>query len=234
MAQVTRQIVLGKEASFRTAIQQILVNTSELKAGFSAKDIAHASWMGTPATIAAFTELFSIVPSADRKAMLQNSPQPVSREIVMDNKAGYIVSWASLPVMNQDLQLTFITFVDRDSLLKSFRSFVVKQTFFAFLILGAGFIFALIASRRLSKPVEQIANAAKILETGDFKVRVKIDRSDEIGDLAGAFKLGLGAEGTVDHRFAHIDQLAANPAIMDQTAIFAGIDDAHRRADQLH
>ena len=52
-------------------------------------------------------------------------------------------------------------------------------------------------------------------------------------DLAAALQLRLRPEGAVDHGLAHVDELPPHPAIMDQPAIFAGIDDAHGGADQL-
>ncbi len=46
-------------------------------------------------------------------------------------------------------------------------------------------------------------------------------------------ELGLGAEGAVHHLLADVDQLAAQPAVVDHAAVFAGVDDADHRREQL-
>ncbi len=51
--------------------------------------------------------------------------------------------------------------------------------------------------------------------------------------LAHAVQFRLGAEGVVDHHLADVDELAAQPGIVDRAAIFAGVDDAHHRGQQL-
>ena len=52
-------------------------------------------------------------------------------------------------------------------------------------------------------------------------------------DLRTAVELRFGAEGVVDDRFAEIDELAAQPGIVDGTAVFARVDDANHRGQQL-
>lgn len=44
-----------------------------------------------------------------------------------------------------------------------------------------------ILSRRISKPLKQINNAARIIAGGDFRKRLNIKSEDEIGELAGTF-----------------------------------------------
>ena len=46
-------------------------------------------------------------------------------------------------------------------------------------------------------------------------------------------ELRFGAEGVVDHGFAEIDELAAQLGIVDGTAVFARVDDAYHRGQQL-
>ena len=52
-------------------------------------------------------------------------------------------------------------------------------------------------------------------------------------DLLRAVELGIGAERVIHHDLADIDQLAAQPGIMDGAAVFTGIDDAHHGGEQL-
>lgn len=68
-----------------------------------------------------------------------------------------------------------------------------RYNIFKFFLLSAG-VAALIAialvyilSRRISKPLKQINNAARIIAGGDFRKRLDIKSEDEIGELAGTF-----------------------------------------------
>lgn len=62
--------------------------------------------------------------------------------------------------------------------------------FFLFSVAAAVFIAIIlvyIVSLRLSKPLKQINNAARIMAGGDFRKRLNIKSNDEIGELAGTF-----------------------------------------------
>ncbi len=50
-------------------------------------------------------------------------------------------------------------------------------------------IIALFFSRLFTKPLLQLDDISKLLSTGDLTQNIKINRSDEIGSLAGSFKL---------------------------------------------
>ena len=52
-------------------------------------------------------------------------------------------------------------------------------------------------------------------------------------DLGGAVQLRLGAEGAVDRDLADINQLAADPGVVDGAAVIAGVDDADHGAEEL-
>ena len=52
-------------------------------------------------------------------------------------------------------------------------------------------------------------------------------------DLLRAVEFGIGAERVVYHRFADVDELAAQPGIVHGATVLAGIDDAHHGGKQL-
>ena len=52
-------------------------------------------------------------------------------------------------------------------------------------------------------------------------------------DLSLAVHLRVAAERVVDDLLAHVDQLAAQPGVMDRPAILARVDDADHRRQQL-
>ena len=49
----------------------------------------------------------------------------------------------------------------------------------------------------------------------------------------GAVEFGVGAEGVVDDGLADIDQLAAQPGVVDGAAVVAGVDDADHGGQKL-
>ena len=52
-------------------------------------------------------------------------------------------------------------------------------------------------------------------------------------DLLRAIEFGVGAEGVVDHDLADVDELAAQPGVVDGAAVFAGVDDADHGGSEL-
>ena len=52
-------------------------------------------------------------------------------------------------------------------------------------------------------------------------------------DLLRAVEFGIGAERVVDHGLADVDELPAQPGVVDRAAVLAGVDDADHRGEQL-
>ena len=52
-------------------------------------------------------------------------------------------------------------------------------------------------------------------------------------DLAAAVDLGFGAEGVVHDGLADVDELSAQPGVVDGAAVFAGVDDADHGGEEL-
>jgi signal transduction histidine kinase len=69
----------------------------------------------------------------------------------------------------------------------------IQKTILEFFLFSVGIaitisiIFIYIFSLRLSRPLKQIRNAAKIISAGEFTKRLDIKSKDEIGELAGTF-----------------------------------------------
>ena len=52
-------------------------------------------------------------------------------------------------------------------------------------------------------------------------------------DLLRAVEFGIGAERVVDDGLADVDELPAQPGVVDRAAVFAGVDDADHRGEEL-
>ena len=50
-------------------------------------------------------------------------------------------------------------------------------------------------------------------------------------DLLRAVEFRIGAERVVDHGLADVDELPAQPGVVDRAAVLAGVDDADHRGE---
>ena len=73
----------------------------------------------------------------------------------------------------------------KDARYNIFRFFLISVGAAVFIAI----ILVYIVSLRLSRPLKQINNAARIIAGGDFRKRLNIKSNDEIGELAGTFNL---------------------------------------------
>ncbi len=193
-ALVKKELVLGGDDTFRQGLSQGLVlDVSGLRERKNPNDWPSFVWGGTAESQALFSLIRDLSTKELRESYWKNS-LPTSREIPSaDGENTYLFAWSSVTLPDTKLQLNLFQFVDRESILKGFRSFLFKQAFMAFVLLGFGVMVAQWLSRRLSRPIESLVAAAKTLETGNFSVRVTQDRRDEIGDLAQAFNHMAGS-----------------------------------------
>jgi signal transduction histidine kinase len=70
-----------------------------------------------------------------------------------------------------------------------FRFFIIAVIVSALISIVLVYIFSL----RITKPLKQISNAAKVIAGGEFSRRLSIDTEDEIGELAKAFNQMVAA-----------------------------------------
>ncbi|HOV91054.1 MAG TPA: ATP-binding protein [Syntrophorhabdaceae bacterium] len=73
---------------------------------------------------------------------------------------------------------------DIESLLVNIR---VKITWIAFTVIAIAFIIALVISRGISRPIDELVSAAKKISQGNFDVRIILKKNDELKDLAESF-----------------------------------------------
>ena len=117
--------------------------------------------------------------------------------------------------------------------LRPFRAVVIAWAVLLGLGLVVGLIGAWLTARSVSRPVEALAGAARRIEAGDYRALPRLDRRDELGQLATAF--GTMAEA-VRQREEHIRQQALHDQVTDlpnRLAAEAAIDRA-RDAGTTH
>jgi two-component system nitrogen regulation sensor histidine kinase NtrY len=138
----------------------------------------------------------------DSSGMVQNSGPIVSLiEQVRQSgrEANAVIHWSSnsegdeavyaIPLTGQRNQLLGVLLVGN-----SRRTYVLLQQHIrsaALLAGGAGMVLAILlsgwAAARVTRPVEQLADAAREVTAGNWRAQVAVNSSDELGELAGAF-----------------------------------------------
>ena len=96
--------------------------------------------------------------------------------------------------------------------LRPFRAVVIAWAVLLGLGLVVGLIGAWLTARSVSRPVESLAGAARRIEAGDYRALPRLDRRDELGQLAAAFAAMADA---VRQREEHIRQQALHDQVTD-------------------
>lgn len=87
----------------------------------------------------------------------------------------------------QDLRLGFVAELDRDEAFRGLRRIRNISLWALVLALVALEIVFLTIQRSMLKPIQRLAHTANQISEGDLTRRMKVDRSDEIGELARDF-----------------------------------------------
>ena len=87
----------------------------------------------------------------------------------------------------RDLGFVLLTEVDESAILEPVYDLQQKIMIVGLSIMGAATITTYILSKRLSKPIIKLRNAAEAISKGEFGTRSKINTNDEIGELSSAF-----------------------------------------------
>jgi two-component system, NtrC family, sensor kinase len=106
----------------------------------------------------------------------------VTREFTAD-RTDYLGARAALHIDG----VSAITVIPRSAAYLTARDLLNNLILVSVALIAAGAVVALLMSRRLTKPIEQLALAAERIGHGDFDTRTRSESSDEIGALAIAF-----------------------------------------------
>ncbi len=142
-------------------------------------------WDSVGASFELFQKLYTQIKKTDGDSMSQGG-SPLLRSVDAEDSK-IMMAWVKLPLSRSETKLAFSSYVSEAELLYEFKRFIVEQLFWIALLVGVGFFAARIVALRITKPLERLAQAAKILATGDFEVRVQKEKNDEVGDLGEAF-----------------------------------------------
>ncbi|HMD62311.1 MAG TPA: adenylate/guanylate cyclase domain-containing protein [Opitutaceae bacterium] len=127
----------------------------------------------------------STLPEADAKLAALSSSDEADRTV----KAGgnsYLTVYRPLPLITAGhaaiaLQRSLESELEPDRLLERFLRYL------SFILLAAAALLAVRIARNLSDPLRELAAHTEVIARGDYSIRLKLERADEIGQLATSF-----------------------------------------------
>ena len=136
---------------------------------------------------------------------LGSSQRDLPRKPMLTRVGGreYIVLAQSLRQPEQGPPVVAVLGYSLDDALRPFRSVAIAWAMMLGLGLGAGLLGAWLIARSVSRPVEALAIAVRRTEAGDYRVLAKVQRDDEIGELASAFGTMIEAVRQRELRISH-------------------------------
>lgn len=118
-----------------------------------------------------------------------------------------------VPVIAGNIQYGYIHLrINKDDFSKILKANALKRMLINLLIFSFGIIVIYIISKRYTKPIDTLTEAAMKVAQGDFSYRLKINRKDEIGKIAESFNFmiqKLEEHQALQKRLREAEHLAA-------------------------
>jgi len=142
----------------------------------------------------------SIISNSDR-IIASTNPDNVGKwitkskkELIFKAELGYPVTGEGqiynviIPVVSGNTTVGYIHFTLNTEAFSVFlQTSAMRRIAAALIIFGIGIVATIIFARQYTKPIEKVVNAAKEIASGNLEQEIKINRRDEIGELARSF-----------------------------------------------
>jgi two-component system nitrogen regulation sensor histidine kinase NtrY len=142
---------------------------------------------------------------------IQKQPQPLVRTIDWTRDPADAESFHAIPLMGRNNELLAIFFVgsSRKELVLLTNKIVKTAAAVGGAALFVGLLIAFWISARITKPVEELAEAAREVAGGHWDIRIEVSGSDEIGQLAAAFNDMTKTLAAQKERLVQTERVAA-------------------------
>jgi signal transduction histidine kinase len=142
---------------------------------------------------------------------IQKQPQDLVKTISWGNDATSAETFHAMPLKGRNGELLGVLLLGSSAKeLVLLRREILKIA--AVVALAALFIGLLVSwwvSRRITRPVEELANGAREVASGHWDTKIDVSGSDEIGQLAGAFNEMTGTLAAQKERLVQTERVAA-------------------------
>ncbi len=142
----------------------------------------------------------SIISNADEVVAStnpENIGQPIThrrKELIIKAELGEPVSEEGstynviLPVIAENTQYGYIHLkINKEDFSKTLRINAIKRIAATFFVFGIGIVMAFILSRRYTRPIQHVVDAAIRVAAGDLNQNIPVKSRDEIGQLSESF-----------------------------------------------
>lgn len=142
---------------------------------------------------------------------LQRQPQPLVRTIDWSSDPADAETFHAIPLTGRNNELLGIFFVgsSRKGLVLLTQRILKSAAAVAAAALFVGLLVSLWISKRITKPVEELAEGAREVATGRWDTRIEVRGSDEVGQLAIAFNDMTRTLASQKERLLQTERVAA-------------------------
>jgi two-component system, NtrC family, nitrogen regulation sensor histidine kinase NtrY len=164
---------------------------------------------------AALTEGASAAPNADRFEslieQLKRQPQPLVQTIEWTNDSADAETFHAIPLTgrNNELLGIFLVGSPRKDLVLLTRRIIKIAALVAAGAIFIGFLLSWWVSKRITRPVERLAEAARDVASGHWDTQIDLRGHDEVGQLAGAFNKMTQTLSAQRERLVQTERVAA-------------------------
>jgi len=142
---------------------------------------------------------------------IQRQPQDLVKTISWGNDAASAETFHAMPLKGRNGELLGVLLLGSAAkelvLLK--REILKIAAVVALAALFIGLLLSWWVSRRITRPVEELANGAREVASGHWETKIDVSGSDEIGQLAGAFNEMTGTLAAQKERLVQTERVAA-------------------------
>ena len=142
---------------------------------------------------------------------IQKQPQDLVKTISWGNDAASAETFHAMPLKGRNGELLGVLLLGSSAkelvLLK--REILKIAAVVALAALFIGLLVSWWVSRRITRPVEELANGARDVASGRWDTRIDVKGSDEIGQLAGAFNEMTGTLAAQKEKLVQTERVAA-------------------------
>jgi two-component system nitrogen regulation sensor histidine kinase NtrY len=164
---------------------------------------------------AALTEGASPAPHADRFESLiaqeQRQAQPLAQTIEWTDDSADAETFHAIPLTgrNNELLGIFLVGSPRKDLVLLTRRIIKIAALVAAAAIFIGFLLSWWVSKRITRPVERLAEAARDVASGNWDTQIDLRGRDEVGQLAGAFNEMTQTLSAQRERLVQTERVAA-------------------------
>jgi two-component system, NtrC family, nitrogen regulation sensor histidine kinase NtrY len=142
---------------------------------------------------------------------VQKQPQPLVKTVDWSNDPASAETFHAIPLAGRNNELLGVLLLgsSRRELVMLQRQILKTAALVALVAVLIGLLVSWWVSSRITRPVEELANAAREVAAGRWDTQIDVQGSDEIGQLAGTFNEMTGTLAAQKEKLVQTERVAA-------------------------